>query len=713
MRTSMIGAALFVAGAGAAGLAAAADTNGNNLKLNGSDTLFEVTTEVIHLCNGHNSDNTGGNTYLGGGSGVGAGQMSGAGTALANQAVSPMSRAMKNTEFCAITFGTPPAPVTAYSSGPVPASQGASEGLLVGIDGVSIAANQANSCSGTSVVPSSGANGFGPTSMQVLAGGTGTAGATYTFGTGIYPGQPSFDALAVLYFGLTNDGVYNCASDTRKTLIAHWKSLFSTDCSAGDNTCTTADHNLTPNTKGGLTHAWRRSDLSGTTDAFVSVLNPPGRGIGTLSNVPVGAAQKINPFCNSVDANAGTTSFGGSADFSDKDPVRTICGLSNAVDDVCESYKFGKTAGLNQGDLGVVLPVLIPDASVTGTGDLFPVPACSAQNFCTNVAPIKSSFLDANYRCPGSGAPPNLGFCLMPTIDNVGNDPRCISNYQNHCFDVVGKPDGRQYNLPVIVNNSQFVAPYGLYKAAGTTWQFAIDVNIRPMTGSFYRIHAHTPGEHNVVVAGTTGTCQEHDDTSQIGCLVDSDPCSIGFAGREDAQLFPGTGSPLTPVSAPLKALAVNGVPPFTPDAVAIASTSIYATGLANPDLALQDLVAPVGNLPLYPLARRLYFNTIYGASHLQGGEDELARCYGTNSITNTAISDNGFVPVPGGVTCVDYPQERPTSSPAPNVQGSGNAALGGCLAAAGTGTDACTATPFHDITGAVVPEAMETFTTP
>src|SRR5262252_2107141 len=108
MRTSMIGAALLLAGAGAAGLAAAAaDTNGSGLALNGSDTLFDVTTSVISTCStqGFNTDNTGGDTYKGGGSGVGAGQMVGL-SGVAQQSISPMSRALKNSEFCSIPTTT-------------------------------------------------------------------------------------------------------------------------------------------------------------------------------------------------------------------------------------------------------------------------------------------------------------------------------------------------------------------------------------------------------------------------------------------------------------------------------------------------------------------------------------------------------------------------------------------------------------------------------
>jgi hypothetical protein len=643
MRTSIVGAAFLLAGAGAATVAAV-DTTGSNLALNGSDTLFDVTNAVIASCGTQFSDfSTLGISYLGGGSGVGAGQMD-----LNAQQISPMSRALKNTEYCAIA---------------APSAPGLAEGLLVGIDGVAISANQTNSCSSAS------ANGFGSTAaFAVTADGTATGGAPATCpgcdASNNYTFANSFDALSVLYFGETHDGTFNCASPVRKSLVKNWRNLFTSDCAAGDATCSA-----------GLTHAWRRSDLSGTTDAFVSVLNPSGKGIGTLSTAPVGAAKKANPFCNSSDAQvAGQTSFGGSSDFQDLDPIRTNC--VTGKDGVCEPFKnFATAGGAFAGDLGVVLTVLLPDATSTLPSDLYPQVACGTT--CTLVAPIRLNQIPAGFKCPG-GSSPTLGLCFMPENNSTAHDPRCVAGPQSKCFDIVGRPDGRQYNLATVVATSQ-INPAGA--RGSTAFQFARDANNRFLFGGFYRIHGTTAGANNVpnAAAGTTGLCQENDDTSQIGCLTDSDPCSVGYAGREAAQSFPGTGTPPAPQPANLKALAINGTPPFTP------------TG-TDPDLALKNLLAPAGTTPLYPLSRRLYFATIYGFSNLVGGEKELAACYGTNSIVTSAISSNGFVAIPGGVQCLDYPETAGTASPAPNVQGSGNVALGGCGNA--TDTNACAASP-------------------
>jgi hypothetical protein len=621
--------------------------------------LFDVTNAVIAGCPGQFSDFASqGITYLGGGSGVGAGAMG-----LDTQQVSPMSRALKNTEYCSIAS---------------PASSTLSEGLLVGIDGVAIAANITNSCS------SSVANGFGTAAaFAVTNDGTATGGTPVTCpgcdGSNNYTFANSFDALKVLYFGLTHDNTYSCSSPVRKSLIRNWTNLFSSDCAAGDTTCSA-----------GLTHAWRRSDLSGTTDAFVSVLNPPSGtltngkgaavsvGIGTLSTVPTGAAKKSNPFCNSADATAAvaTVSYGGSSDLQDLDPVRTNC--VSGKDGVCENFKNFGTSGSFAGDLGVVLPILLPDATSTLASDLYPPTACSTS--CVLVSPIKGNQL-ANYpgyTCPG-GSTPIAGNCFLPFAGSAASpDPRCIAANSTKCVDLTGHPDGRQYNLATIVAATQIPSP----QRGSAPFQFALDANKRILSaGGFYRIHSTTAGANYGGDPNTTGICQQNDDTSQIGCLADSDPCSVGYAGREAAKAYEGPVTDNVSVSAPLKALAVNGTPPFTPSSVS-----------SDPDLALKNLLQPSGTTPLYPLSRRLYVATIYGFSNLLGGESELAACYGNNAIVTPIMGAHGFVAIPGGVQCLDYPETASTSTPAPNIQGAGNVALGGCGFA--TDTNACTASP-------------------
>src|SRR5450631_2726005 len=127
MNSSKAGIALLLAGAGAATLAAATDLNGNGLALNGSDAMFDVTNTVISTCGLAFSDFSGhAITCLGGGSTAGVWQMY-----LRNQGVSPMSRALHTDEYCS------PGLTTIYASPAAASAPGLTEGLLVGIDGVS------------------------------------------------------------------------------------------------------------------------------------------------------------------------------------------------------------------------------------------------------------------------------------------------------------------------------------------------------------------------------------------------------------------------------------------------------------------------------------------------------------------------------------------------------------------------------------------------
>ena len=79
----------------------------------------------------------------------------------------------------------------------------------------------------------------------------------------IYGGQNHNTAQAQLISGARNPARINCNSPVRRTLADSWGSLFS--AGAGAQTCRTGSC-----TK--LRHAFRRDDLSGTTDTFVSLV---------------------------------------------------------------------------------------------------------------------------------------------------------------------------------------------------------------------------------------------------------------------------------------------------------------------------------------------------------------------------------------------------------------------------------------------------------
>ena len=111
MRTSIAGAAFLLVGAGAATVAAV-DTTGNNIALNGSDTLFDVTQAVISACPTRFGDFTAnGITYAGGNLGLGGASLAydtagvWGGLTVDAGALSIGTAPLNNTEFYGIRFG--------------------------------------------------------------------------------------------------------------------------------------------------------------------------------------------------------------------------------------------------------------------------------------------------------------------------------------------------------------------------------------------------------------------------------------------------------------------------------------------------------------------------------------------------------------------------------------------------------------------------------
>jgi hypothetical protein len=371
-----------------------------------------------------------------------------------------------------------------------------------------------------------------------------------------------------------------------------------------------------------LQHAFRRDDISGTTDTFLSLLSLPG------------VAANPSPFCNGTE-------------FEDKDPIRRDCagnGQSTGGENVCQRTKgaleltnVGPTTpdwaaassaiapGTNQpGDLGLVLPIVMPGA----LADQYPNSnTCAANGFggSFKLAPMPFSSLPGSQQLCPNGVPRAFNGCLWP-VDAQGNFG-CVNPQTNRpAFGTIGfvsRMDGRVYNLtPRRLNGQIPTVPRKLSSTSSTIVQ-------RPlMNVGFYRIHQRTVMAN--AVAGAT--CQEDNDTSQIGCLVNASPCSLGFAG-------------LTAGLEPNKALNMR-----TPRGLATGGAEVAPT--PENIRRLLNSCADGGNYDLrFPLSRKLYFNTFVGFDNvsdtLNGAvtkEGQLARCWSDRRFVDRAAAVAGFI---------------------------------------------------------------------
>lgn len=329
------------------GVGAASTAQAQMFTLKGSDTLELVTRDVINACT--NPDGTALNTtmfYAGGGSGGGQSAMfSGL------QQISPMSRELNGTSCVA----------------------GAEE-LVIGLDGISIVgANQPGLDSESTSGPTSCNDTIsgGNRTMPVQFGGCSVAeigsgacspdGLTYTFKSWkdvlamVYGGQNNGTA-AQLTSGLRNPSRIDCGGNIRRTLVDSYGQIF-TDSATGTANCRSTSCAR-------VKHAFRRDDLSGTTDTFVSLVGlvtiPPFT--TTFANgVPkVDSAATANPFCNAGEQKMNK----GDSDYLDMDPIRRI-----SDSDTAAHNRQGKEQ-VAQGFLGPINPpagTLPP--TLPGSGD--------------------------------------------------------------------------------------------------------------------------------------------------------------------------------------------------------------------------------------------------------------------------------------------------------------------------------------------------------
>lgn len=326
----------------------------------------------------------------------------------------------------------------------------------------------------------------------------------------------------------------------------------------------------------------------------------------------------------------------------DEDPIRRKCfGPKVVINDSPTAPREEVCSA--DGNLGLVLPIEPPPAITTG--ERYPSIACEDTiDFQFGPAPKRPT--GDPVRCPNGDAPQD-GQCLLPTrsaanalgyafdcLNNGLNVPAALfdtdgngSDYPDAPLtDAKGNADGRAYNLVLR-------AADGTVRTTTRPNPTALGTMTVPVIGAYYRIHSSRSG---LVAPNNLKVCATQDDaTDQIGCLVQSNPCSMGYAGGGAVSNNPGTVAAL-----------VNGVAP-TP---------------AN----VQALL--VGGTT-YPIARKLYLNSLKGFDSLltsgdpgaptgKDAELDLAKCFAnlpfsTAAAFGTAINvatPYGFVPIPAPV---------------------------------------------------------------
>jgi hypothetical protein len=234
----------------------------------------------------------------------------------------------------------------------------------------------------------------------------------------------------------------------------------------------------------------------------------------------------------------------------DNDPIRRPC-LGVAVNNPNRS---GEEVCNLDGALGLVLPIVdtswIEGQSYNGGPVLHQYPTVSCDGSfapsaapqvfdCPPVAlitqPPHITFHDGE--CP-SGDSEFAGGCIVPYSFGAGTSA-CINDPSMTPFLHVRptvRSHGRVYNLFLTdgtTGGSRQVryAQYPIPGGGGLT----VD-----MAGAFNRIHqVETVFDENV--GARPGACQQTSATDQLSCLVQADPCSIGFAGDSARIDTPGS----------------------------------------------------------------------------------------------------------------------------------------------------------------------------
>jgi hypothetical protein len=710
MRTKLLWTTLALV-VGASGARANPDPNPPT-NIAGSDTMREITIDIINACNDPNPNDAvpgpvaGSLVYIGGGSSLGGQRMSAALYPPAGmQQVAPQSRFMNATECSSVATNR-------------------GQGVQVGLDGIAVFHDNTE-FSACRVLRYAGCmKVLDLNDRAVLGFGSGAPGIDDGTGAGQIaqlalsdgpdtPGVLDYycfthwaDALRIIYNGQhahldnsnpaaacngnapTASAIANkrCNSDVRRTLVETWANMFDTSVDDGVGGCT--DVNCVR-----LRHAFRRDDFSGTTDTFLSLIGVPS----------LGSAFNVRTFCNGLENE-------------DLDPVRRTCTTAaQATNDpvqVCAPLTFANrnvpfgTDGSPTGAAGACnyltsppsgANCAIPPTAATSTGDLGLVLAISLPTdlslqydtaFCTGAIGGAFKFAQAPaavapnaQRCP-NGQGRLGGQCLAPVYSTgpKAGQFNCRLRRTNRAAGGAWSAnyDARAHNLVPREALTGVIAQPNSTSITDPRWG----------GGGHYRINMALPEVSQTATpfGAAHPTCLLPDATRQIGCLVQADACSIGYAGLEaedqdvgqDEIDVLGTNLPFA-LRVPVDS-DPNDVTPSNDEEVEPRVVTIHR--LVQPTGAACE--SGTGTFDTrYPLARVLWLNAAKGFGGFPGTlpsitnmvdsdpdinsidpnsngpaspdgtpdlltrENEFASCYLDRTLVDPILEDHGYIPLP------------------------------------------------------------------
>jgi hypothetical protein len=324
--------------------------------------------------------------------------------------------------------------------------------------------------------------------------------------TGCTPGQTAAACAAT-------DRVTRCGGADRTALINNWGDLFQGVACTGSAGCA-----------GGLRHAYRRDDASGTTGVFLELLGVAFNAATNLASRTSLITGTIGPVITAMPANLSFCDGGqvegmlpthigavsapfpaGQPLYTNGDPIRKPCA---ADDDLCGA----------DGSLGVVRAIRSTDT----IANPYPTHQCQRlfdyNQFINTALPV----------CPDR-TKPSAGRCKFPYYASGSFKTfNCLTSQRQSSPSAPTGTDGRSYNY--VVHDT---TPAGtILFSDGSTRRMPYTAMFRQNMANLNNSALFSTG---TVFGPSDYVCTESDATRNIGCLTSKSRCTIGYAGREAA----------------------------------------------------------------------------------------------------------------------------------------------------------------------------------